>query len=419
MQAFKNGLRIVSRRPVYVLAYVVMFSVLGLLMAGGAVTSASEDNAFESTRPAVAIVDRDSSEMSKALAEFLYAQGERHDVIDDPYEMQYFVASRDAYLVVIPEGYGAQFQEAIASIASGEDAELPQFQASYGSYAAASMIMNEQADQFVSLVSSAAALNHEASLNDAIDQAREAAQQSAEVAFMGEESANDQAERFAFYLTWGTYSLIVGVSVCVGLMLIVFNRQEVARRSNTAPVRSTSLALSKAAAATVVTLFVVLFLVLVGLVAYWNGVSQLPLVNVALMVIALVAFAFVPLAFSFFLAELGLKEITLNAVANITGLVMSFLGGTWVSFSLMTPEVLTLSYFVPTSWCTRAVNDALVLTDASWESVAPILGDIGIMLLFAMAIFAVALAVNRARSTNSGVVRLRAGRNALVSHGQK
>ena len=53
--------------------------------------------------------------------------------------------------------------------------------------------------------------------------------------------------------------------------------------------------------------------------------------------------------------------------------------------------------FFPSYWCTAAVSDAFLLTEVSGASVAGVLGEIGVVCLFAVAIFAVSLVVGRAK----------------------
>ena len=99
-----------------------------------------------------------------------------------------------------------------------------------------------------------------------------------------------------------------------------------------------------------------------------------------------------------------------NAVGNIAGMVMSFLGGAWISIELMGPEIQTLSRFIPTSWYTEAVSKSVHLTDVTLSSAAPVLANLGVVALFAAALFAVALVAGRVRMRSA-----EAGGNAAAS----
>ena len=99
-----------------------------------------------------------------------------------------------------------------------------------------------------------------------------------------------------------------------------------------------------------------------------------------------------------------------NAVGNILGMVMSFLGGAWISINLLPDEVQVFSHFIPTYWYNDAVSQAVHLTEVTFDTIAPILGNIGIVALFAVALFAVALAAGRLRLKSA-----EAGGNAAAS----
>lgn len=73
--------------------------------------------------------------------------------------------------------------------------------------------------------------------------------------------------------------------------------------------------------------------------------SALP--QLALALISLAIFALVPLSLAYTLAQCGFQEDALNAIANLGGMVMSFLGGAWAPLSLMGPGVQAMARFTP------------------------------------------------------------------------
>jgi ABC-2 type transport system permease protein len=111
----------------------------------------------------------------------------------------------------------------------------------------------------------------------------------------------------------------------------------------------------------------------------------------------MLAFALVPLAVGFLLSQTRLGEQGINAVANIGGMVVSFLGGAWVSLDLVGPEVRAVAPFSPSYWATDALDSAL----ASTADMGRIAGDIGIVLVFALVIAIAGVALGRARMQSS------------------
>ena len=99
--------------------------------------------------------------------------------------------------------------------------------------------------------------------------------------------------------------------------------------------------------------------------------------------------------FEVLLAQLGLREEGLNALGNIGGMLMSFLGGAWVPLSMLGEPVRTLSRFSPTSWTADAVGALLSAPSLTAELLGRVAVDVGVTALFAIAIASVAFALAR------------------------
>lgn len=138
---------------------------------------------------------------------------------------------------------------------------------------------------------------------------------------------------------------------------------------------------------------------LVGILA--SGPSKLlshSAPQVAAAVTALAVFALVPLALAYALAQCGLREESLNAIANLGGMVMSFLGGAWVPLTLMGAEVQAVARFTPTYWMYDAVTRVLGAPSLTPQVTAAYGTDLAMVALFAVAIASVGLVVSRLRA---------------------
>lgn len=116
---------------------------------------------------------------------------------------------------------------------------------------------------------------------------------------------------------------------------------------------------------------------------------------------AMLAYALCAVAIGFLLGQAGLKDNAVNAVANIFGMVLSFLGGAWISLEFMPDAVVKIAHFTPSYWTNSMITGAAHADSASMQTIAPFMGDCGIALLFALAIFLVAVAIGRARNANA------------------
>ena len=405
MQAFKAALHVVMDHPVYLLVYVGFLSLMGVFITSS-INLGIDGSEYTASKAPFAVIDRDSSELSESLAAFLGEQGERVEVTDDPFALQDAVATGQArYLLVVPQGYGDEF---IESARTG--AEEPVLESTFSYVTMAGTLVDEQVNQYLGLVRAAAALEPDASMASVLARADEAAAKAADVETVQTPNSSKPADQFAFYLQWGTYTMTAAIVVCVGLLMAAFNRTDLYRRNLVSPMSSLRLGMQKAAASLLVTALVWAITCGIGLAAFGSSLAGVPPAAVALALGGALVFALVPLTIGFLLGQLGASEMVANAVGNIAGMVMSFLGGAWISIELMGPEIQTLSRFIPTSWYTEAVSKSVHLTDVTLSSAAPVLANLGVVALFAAALFAVALVAGRVRMRSA-----EAGGNAAAS----
>ena len=90
-------------------------------------------------------------------------------------------------------------------------------------------------------------------------------------------------------------------------------------------------------------------------------------------------------------------EEGLNALGNIGGLIMSFLGGAWVPIALLGDAVQTAARFSPAFWTNEAVASLLSAPQLTADVLAEAGCGMGITALFAVAFAAIGLAAARSR----------------------
>lgn len=182
------------------------------------------------------------------------------------------------------------------------------------------------------------------------------------------------------------------------------------------PVSSTSglgLGLQKAAAGLVVALLVWAVIMGIGLVAFGYSAFTLAPADLACVLAVELVFVLIPLAIAFLLGQLGCGESVSNTVGNITGMVLTFLGGTWISLDLMPEAVRVVATFTPVYWLGEGLRAAV--GDATGSAAEGVALAVDVLLLFAAAIFVTALVVGRMRATQRRRRRQCRGRCAEVA----
>ena len=395
MSTFRSALRVAWRHPVYLVSYLAIVSLMGVLVGRlVADQAAAVPSSYEPVRASVAVVDEDGSDLSRAFASWA---GGRFDLVetDGTQEVQDALArSLVDCVLVLPQGFG---QELLDAARAGDD--LPNVQATYGTDVQTGVLAAQEASQWASLAGSAAALEPDAGAGAVGELATQAMGQRAAVAPLPSAAAGDArpAAGATTSFNFSAYPIMSSVVVTVGLVLSVFSESEVRRRQGCAPVSPARLDASLLGGCLVLALGAWAWTSVLGLAVFADELSDVPAANLALLLVAQLAISLTPLSLAFALSRLGLREQGLNAAGNIGGMVLTFLGGAWVPLSLMGEEVCTVAHFVPTYWVSDAVTTLLGTGALTASDLARVGTDIGVATLFAVAIAALGLALSRAR----------------------
>ena len=397
MQVFKCAMRIIRGNIIFPIIYIVGLSFMGIFMAASFDFDMNE-NGLERYSCNFSVIDRDDSELSDAIASQLAQHGTQVVVEDTPLAIQDAVAKGATdYLLIIPEGYETDFVEAAHA-----DEDAPSMETVFSYYSMEGELVDQSVNGFLGMVRSLAMASPETPTADIIDRAANYSSERAQVAVIEQSTAISKSDRFVFYLQWSTYTLFAGITVCVGLLVTTLGRVDVRRRNLSSPLNFASYNLQLGAACMAVTLLAWAWTFCLGLVAFPDAAGQIEPGGLALCALSMLAYCTVPLALGFLLGQVGANGIVCNATGNIVGMVISFFGGAWISLDLMTPEIVTLAHLLPGYWyssaCSAAAHAPAIMDSATLELV---LGHVGVLLLFALALLCVSLVAGRKRLQTS------------------
>lgn len=184
--------------------------------------------------------------------------------------------------------------------------------------------------------------------------------------------------------------------------LAAFQRPELRRRTAAGPVSPACLSAGQVAACLVLVVAVWAWTCAVALASCRGALAGTDPALVACALGSVLPFALVPLALAFLLAQLGLSEDAVNACGNIGAMMLSFLGGAWVPLSMLPDVVQMAARLSPSYWVSQAVATVLHAEALTPELAAELGTNLGIVLLFAVTLFAVGLALGRARRRVAG-----------------
>lgn len=396
MNIAKRALTIALRHPIYLVIYIGFLSVMGVVLMGevdGGV-QASETAGTEGARARIAWIDRDDSAVSRGVEEALAQTDELVLCEDEKAALQDALAcDRVDAVFIAPTGFG---DDLIDSARSGR--ELPALEVAAGSNMQATALASQRASRMASLVASQAAIEPQMNISQIVANVQNLAGIRANVESIEATQGSSAASRLAFYLTFSSYTVTSSVVVIAGVVLAAMSEPEVRRRQLASAVSSWRSGIESIAGCAALTLGVCAWVAAVGIATSGAAASFAQLApQICLALISFLAFSLVPLSLAYALTQCGLREEALNAIANLGGMVMSFLGGAWVPLSLMEPGVQAAARLSPTFWMYDAVTRSLEAPSMTPQLIGAVGIDLGIIALFAAAITSAGLVASRLR----------------------
>ena len=393
MSTFKTSLKIVAAHRIYVLVYLMALSLLGL--NAGAARSEDTSSQVKEATASVAVIDRDGSTVSRGVKDYVESVGKVQPLEDSRQAIQDATAqNRISYILIIPAGYGQRLQEA-----ARQGTEPPRMDTVIGYESAAGSLMNARTDSYLGQVT-----GYLSTLTDdparAVALAKETMNHSAPAKRIAQD-ATPLPHGFVVYAMFSFYPIMAFAIVTISTLMTSLGRRSVHSRLTAAPVSGRSRSLGTIGACLMIGLVGWLWIFGLAVAAFGTGAvtTSAPLLGVV--GAALGAYMLVAVSLGFLVGQIGLGQNAANAVANIGGMALSFLAGSWVSIEWMPDAVVQAARLTPGYWAAQAISGAFTATSLSADAIGPLLADCGICALFAVAIFAVAMAVGRTRARSS------------------
>ena len=393
MSTFKTSLKIMAAHRSYVLVYLVALSLLGLNV-GAARTEDASSQVKEATT-SVAVIDRDGSTISRGIKDYIESVGEAKPLEDSTRAIQDATAqNRISYILIIPAGYGEALQRA-----ARDGGGPPQMDTVIGYESASGALMDVRADSYVGKVA-----DYLSALTDDPARAVALAEETMRHCAPTERIAQDATplpHSLLVYARFSLYPLLAFAVVAIATLMASLGRRAVRSRLTAAPVGSGTHNLGVLGACLVVGAIGWLWVFGLGVAVF--GMSALAASAPLLGVVgaALGAYTLVAVSLGFLIGQIGLGENAANAIANIGGMALSFLGGTWVPIEWLPDAVARAARLTPGYWVDQALSGAYAATSMSAEALLPLLADCGICALFALALLSVAMGVRRTRARAS------------------
>lgn len=376
MIVFKTFLKVLNKCKMTIILYTVMLIVFGVLNMQ---TSDSSTN-FVASKPDVLIINNDKDEgITKDLIKYITDNSNIIELDDSDEAREDALFYRDVnYIIYIPKDFRDDFlrgKNPEIEVKSTGDYQSAFAQMLLERYIKIAKVYVQSIDDEDELI---------AKINETISKETEVE--------MTSKLDTNSLTKASFYYNFASYSLLAGCVYVICLILSSFRDEKIRKRtvisSMNYKTHNRQLLLSNMLFAIVLWVFYVLVsFVLVGdLMLTAHGVVY--------MVNALV-FTICALSIAFLIGNLITNKEAINGIVNVVALGSSFLCGAFVPAEWLPDAVLKIAHVLPTYYYINS-NDRLKLLEVvSFESLKPIILNMGIIVIFILGFVALSNIVAR------------------------
>ena len=382
MQVYKTFFKIAKNYTGGCLIYLSVFLIIMVCMS--LLSSYDSDNKFSASSVTFTLIDEDKSDASKALIDYL---SDKHVLVEmDSYDNEtlqdnlYYEQVK--YILNIPKGYEKNLE-------NGDFDNL--LSHSMRTDSAAGYFFNQDISSYINNIrlNLTAGYSMEEALEETAKTIENTKSDVETIEF--EKTSKNKDQGIFYYFQYFAYIAISILIVGISPILISFHKDDLASRvacsSYSRVKQSAEIGLG------CITYSVAMWLILMICAVFVYGPSMVFSTNGLLCVLNSFVYTIVIIAITLLVGSFNLGSDSLSLVSNVLGLGTSFLCGVFVPLWMLSDKVLAFSKFLPAYWYIKSNNmisgftGEAVSMDSYWT-------NIGVQMLFAVAIFSVYLVVN-------------------------
>lgn len=374
MDTLKLFFKIMSRNKIGIIIYTIITIILLVVLSSS--KSESGKATYEKVDIPFSVIDNDNSTLSKAFTKSLAKENKLVECDKDINKLRNSLFYRQMYYVlIIPEGY----QE---KLMAGEKVELENIKVK-DSVMAYYMEMNVQS--YISLIENYR--NAGFDVDECIKYVDETLKEKTDVSLLDAEKTSSYDTSYYYYNMFA-YILMAIVITIISPMLVAVNNQEVRRRINCSSVKFTKKNLEYGVSTFIFSIVIWLLLNILGIVLFAN---VLTLEKILLNLLNSFCLLLVTFAIGYLCGNLVNNKETIAAMTNVISLGMSFLSGIFVPMEVLSEGIRKVAKILPAYWYSKCCSCISLNTNFGTAEIKQLGTYMGIELLFAVAIFIIAL----------------------------
>ncbi len=381
MPVFKVFFKIMGRYKVLVIMYVCIF--MGISITIGSINGKEKEEKYETTRVKVSVIDRDGSELSKGLKDYIKEYNNLIPLKDEENEINDALYWRNSqYIIIVPKN----FEE---DVKAGKSVNLITRKIDY---ADTTRFVDEELNQFISLLDYYLISGY--SISDGIKKVRDNLKNKVQVSLVkGDKKL--YMDSTGYYFQYAPYVMI---SVCITIitMIMIFLYEDDIKKRCVCSSMSLKQQNKELALASVLFTLMIFVVVVIGGIVMSKG-SLLKSESLIFYMVNSFAFSMISMSVAFVFGVFLNSGDSVGGVCNVVGLGFCFLGGVFVPLEILPKGVLNAAHFVPSYWYVKANEITAYMDSANSEFIKEFCTYVGIEMLFAAAFLAIGLLCSKKR----------------------
>lgn len=366
MTVFKTFLRVLNKNKFVI----IMYTAILIFFGGFNMQTSDNSTNFVASKPDILIINQDEEKgLTQNLIEYIKENSNIIDIENNEEAINDALFYRDVnYIIYIPENFGEDYL----------NGENPKIQIkSTGDYQASYAEMMLERYMKVANVYQGNVTSEE----ELINKINETLSEQTEVEITSKLD-NDNLSKATFYYNFASYSILAGCVYVICLMLSSFKEEKIRKRTIISSMNyktyNRQLLLSNTLFAIVMWVFYVAlsFLLIGGVMFTIHGLIYMA--NSFVFTICSVTIAFL-------IGNVVSNKNAINGIVNVVALGSSFLCGAFVPMEWLPDSVLKVAHILPSYYYISSNEILTELEVFNFETMKPILMNMGIILIFAIA----------------------------------
>lgn len=383
MQVFKAFFKILNKNKTTMLVYMVIYLALIFMYSFNGQKNDTSD--FSKVSMEIGVENRDNGKLGEALVSYLEKGNEIKEIPKGREELLDAMYYRDIqYVLIIPEDFTEKFL-------AGERDEVLEGTVVPGNNTA--YLAEMEIDEFLQNLGMYIDGGYE--LKQAAQKTLDNMEKESKVEFLNVEDSETKPTA-AYYFDYIPYIFLCVMVVSLSGVLMIFNEKDLDARNRCSAMSFFQRNLQMILGSVGIMLLEYGVFMAVAWIMYPDYMGNVR--GILSMGNALI-FMLVCLSIAFLAGRQAKDDGQLNMIANIVGLAFSFLGGVFVPIELMNKGMQKVAKFVPSYWYVSSNNDIWKIKSLS--EAGDVYRNYLVMLVFAAALLAVAMMINRLRARKS------------------